>query len=193
VTDDARPLLQVRRCQLHPDPESRRAASGQTYPSAYGARPLAGFGAAPQPCLLRSMVRVPGITHPQHQSREAGSCLGQLRTSSRCSGAFGNEISSRFRDILLALSRNRDVSMIRHRAGGTSRGTPEMRAKVRFSSRLATGDRARPLGRRSLPPIQAGEAERLVAAFLAARTVTACPTRYAAPIEQRPHLTRSGY
>jgi hypothetical protein len=68
-----------------------------------------------------------------------------------------------------------------------------MREKVRFSSRLATGDRARPLGCRSLPPIQAGEAERLVAAFLAARTVTACPTRYAAPIEQRPHLTRSGY
>ena len=38
------------------------------------ARPLAGFGAAPQPRLLhRSMVRVPDITHPQHQSREAGS------------------------------------------------------------------------------------------------------------------------
>jgi transposase len=38
------------------------------------ARPLAGFGAAPQPCLLhRSMVGVPDITHPQHQSREAGS------------------------------------------------------------------------------------------------------------------------
>src|SRR5271157_1847612 len=30
-----------------------------------GARSLAGFGAAPQPCLLRrSMVRVLGITHP---------------------------------------------------------------------------------------------------------------------------------
>ena len=50
-------------------------------------RPLAGFGAAPQPCLLRSMVRVPGITHPQHQSREAGSCMGRLQyrwTRRRC-------------------------------------------------------------------------------------------------------------
>ena len=45
------------------------------------ARPLAGFGAAPQPCLLhRSMVRVPDITHPQHQSREAGSCMGGEET-----------------------------------------------------------------------------------------------------------------
>jgi hypothetical protein len=46
---------------------------------------------------------------------------------------------------------------------------------------------------KSLPPVQAGEAERLMADFLATRGVTACPTRYAAPIEQRPQLARSGY
>lgn len=45
---------------------------------------------------------------------------------------------------------------------------------------------------RSLPPVQAGEAERLMADFLANRSITACPTRYAAPIEQRPLFPRSG-
>jgi hypothetical protein len=45
---------------------------------------------------------------------------------------------------------------------------------------------------RSLPPVQAGEAERLMAEFLATRGVTACPTRYAAPIEQRTLFSRSG-
>jgi hypothetical protein len=44
-----------------------------------------------------------------------------------------------------------------------------------------------------LPPVQPGEAKRLVADFLATRDVTACPTRYAAPIEQRSQLSRSGY
>ena len=47
-----------------------------------GARPLAGFGAAPQSLLLhRSMVRVLGMPHTQHQSREAGSCMGVEQTS----------------------------------------------------------------------------------------------------------------
>ena len=41
-----------------------------------------------------------------------------------------------------------------------------------------------------LPPLQAGEAEKLVAGFLAARGVTPCPTRYAVAVEQRPTLTR---
>jgi hypothetical protein len=45
----------------------------------------------------------------------------------------------------------------------------------------------------SLPPVQAGEAERLMADFLAINGVTACPTRYAAPIEQRSQLARNGY
>jgi hypothetical protein len=45
---------------------------------------------------------------------------------------------------------------------------------------------------KALPPLQPGERERLVAAFLAARSVTQCPARYAAPVEQRPQLTRQG-
>ena len=46
---------------------------------------------------------------------------------------------------------------------------------------------------KSLPPVQPGEAERLMADFLATRGVTACPTRYAAPIEQRSQLSRSSH
>jgi hypothetical protein len=45
---------------------------------------------------------------------------------------------------------------------------------------------------KTLPPIQRGEAERLMAEFLATRGVNACPTRYLAPIEQHPLLVRSG-
>ena len=41
-----------------------------------------------------------------------------------------------------------------------------------------------------LPPLRDGEVENLVASFLAARSVTQCPTRYAAPIEQRPLYER---
>jgi hypothetical protein len=41
---------------------------------------------------------------------------------------------------------------------------------------------------KQLPPIQAGEAERLVAAFLATNAITPCPERYAAPVEQRPQF-----
>ena len=39
--------------------------------------------------------------------------------------------------------------------------------------------------RKTLPPMQPGEAERLMAEFLASRTVTACPVRYAVAVEQR--------
>jgi hypothetical protein len=46
---------------------------------------------------------------------------------------------------------------------------------------------------KSLPPIRLDEAERLMADFLATRGATSCPTRYAAPIEQRSQLARSGY
>jgi hypothetical protein len=45
----------------------------------------------------------------------------------------------------------------------------------------------------SLPPVRPGEAQRLMADFLATKGVTACPTRYAAPVEQRPLFARSGY
>ena len=44
---------------------------------------------------------------------------------------------------------------------------------------------------KSLPPMQPGEAERLIADFLASKSITACPTRYAAPIEQRPQFSRN--
>ena len=37
---------------------------------------------------------------------------------------------------------------------------------------------------KSLPPMQADEAKTLVTAFLATRSVTICPTRYAAPTAQ---------
>ena len=46
---------------------------------------------------------------------------------------------------------------------------------------------------KSLPPIQDGEAERLVAGFLASRDITTCPARYAAPVEQRLHSERRVY
>ena len=45
----------------------------------------------------------------------------------------------------------------------------------------------------SLPPMQAGESARLVADFLATREITSCPTRYAAPVEQRLQPARSEY
>jgi hypothetical protein len=45
---------------------------------------------------------------------------------------------------------------------------------------------------KGLPPMQPGEADRLIADFLAAKSITACPTRYAAPIEQWPQFSRTG-
>ncbi|HTW72697.1 MAG TPA: hypothetical protein VME47_22655 [Acetobacteraceae bacterium] len=44
-----------------------------------------------------------------------------------------------------------------------------------------------------LPALQAGEADRLVAAYLSARSITLCPTRYVLPVEQRPEYSRSSY
>lgn len=44
-----------------------------------------------------------------------------------------------------------------------------------------------------LPALQAGEADRLVAAYLSERSITVCPTRYVLPVEQRPQYSRSGY
>ncbi len=38
---------------------------------------------------------------------------------------------------------------------------------------------------KALPPLQPGEHERLVKEFLAVRSVTLCPTRYAAPVEHQ--------
>ena len=45
---------------------------------------------------------------------------------------------------------------------------------------------------RSLPTVQAGEAERLMTDSVATKSITARPTRYAAPIEQRTLFSRSG-
>jgi hypothetical protein len=42
---------------------------------------------------------------------------------------------------------------------------------------------------RALPPLKPGEHERLIAEFLAVKSVTFCPPRYAAPVEPRPQLT----
>ena len=42
-----------------------------------------------------------------------------------------------------------------------------------------------------LSPLQRGETERLVAEFMATRSIAVCPARYAAPVEQRAHVVRS--
>jgi hypothetical protein len=44
---------------------------------------------------------------------------------------------------------------------------------------------------RRLSPVQRGETERLVAQFMTTRSIAICPTRYAAPVEQRAHVARS--
>ena len=43
---------------------------------------------------------------------------------------------------------------------------------------------------KTLPPLQPGEHERLVTAFLAVRSVTVFPARYAAPVEHCPQPAR---
>jgi hypothetical protein len=45
---------------------------------------------------------------------------------------------------------------------------------------------------KSLPPLRPGEHERLVKEFLAVRSVTMCPTRYAAPVERPGPATVNG-
>ena len=74
----------------------------------------------------------------------------------------------------------------RHSAGVFLHGhrTREMQKKSQYSETLARS-RAHGLRCRSLPPMQAREAAHLVAGFLASREVISCPTRYAAPVEQR--------
>jgi hypothetical protein len=62
-----------------------------------------------------------------------------------------------------------------------------------YHGALTPEARAHRLRCKSLPSIQAGEAERLVAGFLATSSVTACPPRYAAPVEQRLQSTQRGY
>jgi hypothetical protein len=68
-----------------------------------------------------------------------------------------------------------------------------MHEKTSFFGALPTNAHAHRLRCRSLPPLQAGEAERLLAGFLATKDITVCPVRYAAPVEQRLQSTRRGY
>lgn len=46
---------------------------------------------------------------------------------------------------------------------------------------------------KALPPMRRGETERLVADFMTAKSITVCPPRYAAPIEQWSQIMRSRY
>ena len=67
-----------------------------------------------------------------------------------------------------------------------------MQDKTKFFGALACAHAHR-LRCKSLPPIQDGEAERLVAGYLAVSDITICPARYAAPVEQRLQPVRRGY
>ena len=67
-----------------------------------------------------------------------------------------------------------------------------MRDKTKLFGALALAHAHR-LRCKSLPPIQDGEAERLVAGFLAISDITICPARYAAPVEQQLHAERRVY
>jgi hypothetical protein len=44
---------------------------------------------------------------------------------------------------------------------------------------------------KQLSPVQRDEAERLMADFIMTKSITICPTRYAAPVEQRAQVMRS--
>lgn len=43
---------------------------------------------------------------------------------------------------------------------------------------------------KDLSPVQRGESDRLMAEFMATRSITVCPVRYAAPVEQRAQIVR---
>ncbi|MGC1410238.1 MAG: hypothetical protein WA864_15020 [Acetobacteraceae bacterium] len=45
---------------------------------------------------------------------------------------------------------------------------------------------------KKLPPLQNGEAESLTTEFLATRSITVCPARYAVPLHQRYERTWNG-
>jgi hypothetical protein len=59
-----------------------------------------------------------------------------------------------------------------------------MYAETHLPNTRTAEDLAHRLRCKSLPPMQAGEAKDLVAAFLANRSITLCPTRYAAATQQ---------
>jgi hypothetical protein len=43
---------------------------------------------------------------------------------------------------------------------------------------------------KDLSPVQRGESERLISEFMATRSVTVCPVRYAVPVEQHASIVR---
>jgi hypothetical protein len=43
---------------------------------------------------------------------------------------------------------------------------------------------------KELFPVQRGESERLMAEFMATRSITVCPVRYAVPVEQHAQIVR---
>ena len=65
-----------------------------------------------------------------------------------------------------------------------------MYAEMDFPQTRTAEDQAHRQRCKRLPPMLAGEANNLMAAFLATRSVTLCPTRYAAPTAQALPFTR---
>jgi hypothetical protein len=65
-----------------------------------------------------------------------------------------------------------------------------MNTEMDFPQTHTAEDRVHRPRRKRLPPIQADEVNELMAAFLATRHVTLCPTRYAAPTAQGVPLPR---
>ena len=63
-----------------------------------------------------------------------------------------------------------------------------MNTEVHSPGERTDEGRAHRQRRKILPPMQAGEVEHLMAAFLANSSIATCPTRYAAPTE---HAARS--
>lgn len=68
-----------------------------------------------------------------------------------------------------------------------------MQQKSAFFSRLSLEALQHRRRCEQLPALRDGEVESLVAEFLAGRSITVCPTRYAAPVEQRPLCNGGGY
>lgn len=76
-------------------------------------------------------------------------------------------------------------------AGGPTEGMRVMQEKSVFVGGLSLQALQHRRRCAKLPALRNGEAEDLVAAFLAAKSITVCPTRYVVPIEQRPFLGRA--
>lgn len=62
--------------------------------------------------------------------------------------------------------------------------TPPQEVKQTGFCRGSQQATAHKLRCKTLPPLKPGEHERLLATFLAVKSITSCPARYAAPTEQ---------